>query len=390
MNIERVRVGDVLRLERRPVSVELDATYQEIGVRSFGRGLFHKEPVLGAQLGSKRVFRIEPGDLVISNVFAWEGAIAVASPAEEDKVGSHRFMTFVPVSGRIDVAWAAWFFRSELGLELIRKASPGSAGRNRTLAIDRFEALEIPLPQIDEQRRVAGRLERMAAAVAEVQRRSSRTSELAKALTGSISARPDLDSVAKAGAGWREVSLGEILHLNSHEVRVEPDSAYKVAGVFSFGRGMFARSTVDGSQIRYKTLHRLQAGQLVMSRLKAWEGALALVPPELDGWFVSPEFPAFDVDAGRVDPLFLEAVVCSKPFWDRLRGFSQGIGARRERVSATRLMEQQVELPSIDEQRSAAETLAQVSAIRARAPQVETRVSSLLPAALNEAFAGLT
>lgn len=44
-------------------------------------------------------------------------------------------------------------FRSEPGLSLIRRASPGSAGRNRTLAIDRFEALEIPLPSIREQRR---------------------------------------------------------------------------------------------------------------------------------------------------------------------------------------------------------------------------------------------
>ena len=48
----------------------------EIGVRSFGRGIFHKEPIDGTALGNKRVFRIEPGDLVLSNVFAWEGAVA--------------------------------------------------------------------------------------------------------------------------------------------------------------------------------------------------------------------------------------------------------------------------------------------------------------------------
>jgi type I restriction enzyme, S subunit len=154
MIIERARVGDVLRLERRPVHVDVQSTYEEIGVRSFGKGLFHKEPVTGADLGTKRVFRVEPDDLVISNVFAWEGAIAVATDAEAGKIGSHRFMTFVPKDDRLDISWAAWFFRSEPGLELIRLASPGSAGRNRTLAIDRFEALEIPLPSIEEQRRI--------------------------------------------------------------------------------------------------------------------------------------------------------------------------------------------------------------------------------------------
>ena len=138
MTVDCVRVGDVMKLQRREASVQLDADYMEIGVRSFGRGIFHKEPVSGLSLGSKRVFLIEPGDLVLSNVFAWEGAIAVASEAEKGRIGSHRFMTFTPTNGRIDTSWARWWFLSEPGLELIRKASPGSAGRNRTLAIDRF------------------------------------------------------------------------------------------------------------------------------------------------------------------------------------------------------------------------------------------------------------
>ena len=45
MNIEWVRVGDVLELQRRLVEPELDRDYVEIGVRSFGRGLFLKEPI---------------------------------------------------------------------------------------------------------------------------------------------------------------------------------------------------------------------------------------------------------------------------------------------------------------------------------------------------------
>lgn len=66
--LQKVRVGEVLRLERREVAIDVSAEYEEIGVRSFGKGIFHKEPVDGASLGTKRVFRIEPGDLVISNV----------------------------------------------------------------------------------------------------------------------------------------------------------------------------------------------------------------------------------------------------------------------------------------------------------------------------------
>lgn len=155
MTVERVRVGDVLRLARRPVTVDPLREYEEIGVRSFGKGIFHKVPVGGAALGSKRVFEIHPGELVLSNVFAWEGAVAVSSEAERGKIGSHRFMTYEAIDERIDINWAAWFFKSEAGLELLGKASPGSAGRNRTLAVDRFEAIQIPLPATLKQRNVA-------------------------------------------------------------------------------------------------------------------------------------------------------------------------------------------------------------------------------------------
>lgn len=58
--MDHVKVGDVLALQRRAVTVDPDTEYEEIGVRSFGKGIFHKSPVTGLELGNKRVFRIEP------------------------------------------------------------------------------------------------------------------------------------------------------------------------------------------------------------------------------------------------------------------------------------------------------------------------------------------
>lgn len=159
MTVEHSRVGDILQLVRRPVIVDPLRDYEEIGIRSFGKGIFHKEPISGAALGNKRVFQIHPGELVLSNVFAWEGGIAVSSTADEGKIGSHRFMTYQPTGGRVDVAWAGWFFLSEPGMDLIRKASPGSAGRNRTLAVQRFEEIRILLPPMDKQRKTAATLD---------------------------------------------------------------------------------------------------------------------------------------------------------------------------------------------------------------------------------------
>jgi type I restriction enzyme S subunit len=160
---EHVRVGDVLSLQRREVTIDPTTEYRLVGIYSFGKGIFHREPKVGAELGDYRFFTIEPGDLVLSNIQAWEGAIGLASHRDAGTIGTHRFLSYVPVADRIDTNWARWFFLSEPGMRLIRQAAPGTTMRNRTLSIDRFESLEIPLPAIDEQRRVANRLDRLEA-----------------------------------------------------------------------------------------------------------------------------------------------------------------------------------------------------------------------------------
>lgn len=149
----------MLQLDRRPVTTEPLAEYQPIGIRSFGKGIFHYPPTLGSDLSKLRYFEVCPETLVVSNIKAWEGAIAVASDAEVGCIASNRFLSYVPIDNQIDIRYAAHFFLSERGLPLIQHASPGSADRNRTLAIDRFESLEIPLPNLSEQRRTVARLE---------------------------------------------------------------------------------------------------------------------------------------------------------------------------------------------------------------------------------------
>ena len=124
-------------------------------------------PVSGLDLGNKRVLRIEPGDLVFNNVFAWEGAVAVAGPSEAGTIGSHRFITFRPRVGVCDVRYLQLYFRRGDGLDIARRASPGSAGRNRTLGIERFLRQAIPLPPLAEQRRIVAKIEQLAAKIDE-------------------------------------------------------------------------------------------------------------------------------------------------------------------------------------------------------------------------------
>jgi type I restriction enzyme, S subunit len=148
-------VGSFMELKRRAVRIEPNADYREVGIRSFGKGVFHKPTIIGRDLGGKKIFSIEPGDLLFSSVFAWEGAVARATDADRGRVGSHRFRTYIVDDTVADADYLRFFFLSTPGLEVLRRCSRGVAGRNKTLGIKVFKETQIPLPSLPKQRRIA-------------------------------------------------------------------------------------------------------------------------------------------------------------------------------------------------------------------------------------------
>jgi type I restriction enzyme S subunit len=141
----------VAPLVRREQSIDLNGSYPELGIRSFGKGTFHKPPLSGGDVGTKRLYRIEPGDLLFSNVFAWEGAIAIAQPDDAGRFGSHRFITCQANAELTTAEFLRYFFLTDDGMLKIGEASPGGAGRNRTLGLEKLMAIEVPTPSLAAQ-----------------------------------------------------------------------------------------------------------------------------------------------------------------------------------------------------------------------------------------------
>ena len=144
-------MAEVAPLIRREQSIDLEGSYPELGIRSFGKGTFHKPPLSGSEVGTKRLYRIEPGDLLFSNVFAWEGAIAIAQPEDAGRFGSHRFITCHANPELTTAEFLRYYFLTDEGLLKIGDASPGGAGRNRTLGLEKLMAIEVPMPSLAVQ-----------------------------------------------------------------------------------------------------------------------------------------------------------------------------------------------------------------------------------------------
>lgn len=384
MTIELTRVGDVLELVRRSVPIEPLEQYELVGAYSFGKGLFRRDAAPGVELGDYKFFAIEPGDLVLSNIQAWEGAIALARQEHAGLIGTHRFLTYIPKDGRIGANWARWFFLSEPGMALIRRAAPGTAVRNRTLSIDRFEDLEIPLPSIAEQTRTAFAIDRAMGLLRSLGDRRAQADHLMTAYPLSQSAR-----LAEAAA-TRRVCVGDLLRLVRRPVVVDPLQEYAEIGIRSFGKGIFHKQPVVGAELGQKRVFEIHSGELVLSNVFAWEGAVAVTSDQDRGRIGSHRFMTYQAADDRIDVRWAGWFFRSKMGVELLGQASPGSAGRNRTLSVERFEALEIPVPPVDDQRRIA---AHLDKGCRRAERLMARQGALLkalsPSLLNQAFAHL-
>jgi type I restriction enzyme S subunit len=385
-----VRLGDVLSLDRDEVAVDPSASYEIAGVRSFGRGLFDRETIAGAATRYPKLYRLRSDQIVMSRLFAWEGALAHVGAEFDGKFVSSEFPTFTIDTSKADQRYIGHFVRWPGLHDQLSSAGRGLGQRRQRVHAESFLSTKILLPHIDEQRRIAARLDGVDAVAADLQSKAAHADALNDALVVALALRPDLDDATKARAGWIHTALGDVLSPSDRAVPVEPASSFLIAGIYSFGRGLINRGLIQGADTSYATLTRLAAGDVVVSKLNGWEGAVAVVGDEFDGFHVSSEYPTFVPNRARLLPGFFAGIARAPSFWDDLNVSARGSMVRRRRINPAEFLSTRVWLPPLEVQAATAEALETAAeASRSRRTSSE-RIDALVPAALNEAFAGIS
>jgi len=153
-----VPFGSLLQLQREPVELVDGERYRRIGIYSWGKGMLRRESASANEMGSMRYFTFPIPSLVFSNNQAWEGAVALASPEDGGHVCSSRFYPYVPREGvDVDLRFLLEFFRSDQGIALMRRASPGTQVRNKLLSRSALEMAVVPFPGRTIQDRIVTR-----------------------------------------------------------------------------------------------------------------------------------------------------------------------------------------------------------------------------------------
>ncbi len=184
------------------------------------------------------------------------------------------------------------------------------------------------------------------------------------------------------------VPIGDVLARDDTTVAVSPSNRYRMLGLLNRGRGLFERGTVLGSERSDKRLGEVTVGQLVFSKLFAWEGSVSIA--DRTGW-VSSEFPRYNVFEQRASIAYIAHVVASDNFVARLSLGTTGLGQRRQRVNPTTFESIKIPLPDLATQNEIADRLDRVGTIaRKAAPLGHGDLRSARGRILAESLVGAT
>lgn len=172
---------------------------------------------------------------------------------------------------------------------------------------------------------------------------------------------------------WPKVALGELLRRSDESAIIDPAAEYQEVTIKLWGKGVISRGKVSGRDV-VSARWVVRANQLILSKIDARNGAIGLVPTELDGAIVSNDFPSFEFRDPRLcDATFMGWLVRSSPFVALCKAASEGT-TNRVRIKEDRFLDQQISLPPLTEQQA---LVARLDALAEKNRQVEAHLDAI-------------
>lgn len=341
---------DILERVEVPVNVESNKEYVQIGIRSHGKGLFYKEPVLGKALGNKQVFWIQPNCFILNVVFAWEQAITKTTENELGMIGSHRFPMYRPKNDLVDIDYLIYYFLTKRGTDILEAASPGGAGRNRTLGQERFLKSKITLPPLSEQQKIAAILSTQDKVIELKEKLLAQKQQQKKYLMQQLlTGKKRLPGFCEK---WTRKQLGELF-----ENRVEINRSDLGLLAITSTRGILPRDCLDlkdnSSEDKSKYL-RICPGDIGYNTMRMWQGVSAY--SEYEG-IVSPAYTILAPMEGVYSRYFAYLFKTQSVIFSFYR-FSQGLVDDTRNLKYENFKKISVSIPSkVAEQRAIVQIL---------------------------------
>jgi type I restriction enzyme S subunit len=128
---------------------------------------------------------------------------------------------------------------------------------------------------------------------------------------------------------WQQTTFGAVLNEVSRAVQVSDLTKARYAGVRWYAGGVYDRETVSAEKIKGKTLYLIKLDDIVYNRMWATKGSFGVAKADVDGCFVTNDFPVFTAIPNVILPNYVEAVFHTTSFRTEAASRAAGTTERR-------------------------------------------------------------
>jgi type I restriction enzyme, S subunit len=387
-------LGRILAKSNEWIDLKADETYKEVTVRLWGKGVTLRREVTGTGIAADSRIVVRANQFILSRIDARNGAFGLIPDELDGAVVSTDFPAFTVNESSILPVYLNWMSKTATFVDLCKAASEGTTNRVR-LKEDRFLATEIPLPPLDEQRRLVARIEALAAKIEEARGLRRLAVEEAEALIAS-----EISSVFANGKrnGWKEGVLGEYVIddcYGTSEKTTDDDTGTPILRM-----GNIQNGRLDFRDLKYLHLGKkernkllLTQGDILVNRTNSAElvGKCAVFDRDDEFSFAS-YLIRLRLDMTQTDPR-LVAMFINSPVGRAYMFNKRKQMTGQANVNATKLKALPIALPSsLEEQRRIVAYLdglqGKVDALKSLQAQTQVELDALLPSVLDRAFKG--
>jgi type I restriction enzyme S subunit len=398
-NWPSVSLGEVLEPKTRPETIKAQKTYNILGAHWYAKGLYTKAMLTGSEIRANKVYRIEKDDFVYNRLFGWKGSFAVATEKNHNCYVSNEFPCFLINKERLDKQYLWYYFsRESAWLEALGLSSGGTPTSRNRLKQEKLLAMQIPLPPLDEQRRIVARIEELAAKAEQAQSlRQKSVVEVEAVLPQVIHSLIDQQ-------GFPFISLKDLLRENSRNGlgnRLE-DTPPGIPTLRISAATSRTDSIIDESDFKYLEVndtefekYKLEPGDLLACRFNGnlhYVGKFALYQGySKENRLYPDKLIRFRVDTDKILPEYAVLAMNSPERRKAIEAFC-ATTAGNIGISATKLKTVPVPVPPLPEQRRIVAYLdnlqAKVEAVKRHQAATAAKLDALLPSILDKAFKG--
>lgn len=149
-------------------------------------------------------------------------------------------------------------------------------------------------------------------------------------------------------------AIGDLLHRVKLPVDIEDKEIYKRLTIRTNHKGVSVRDTEIGMRIGTKKQFLTRAGDFILSKIDARQGAFGIVPAEGDDAIITGNFWTYRVDTDEIDTEWFLNFTNSPAFIDLCKQASTG-NTHRKYLNEQVFLAHQLDVPDIHEQITAVE-----------------------------------